>query len=159
MNAPAIVHPALAEAALRNAVQPILSRPESFILFGIRLLTFSFPYIDFELDWPLYGTKIRLRVDGTDFPYRPIGGWWIDSSGTPIFPGAMQVPQNLGFHTNRADGTQGCWLCFKGWRDYHNHGGHQDASWASFRHDPQFTILQLIMQLTKELNRTGVARV
>lgn len=159
MSVAAIVHPKLATASLKRVIRPLLTGPEKFETLGIRLLNFSFPYLDVELDWHLYGVKLRLRIDGTDFPYRPVGGWWIDSRGVPLLQGSQQVPCNNGFHVVDQDNQPNCWFCFKGWREYHNHSGHQDISWASIRRDSRYSVLQLVMQLTKDLNGIGVMKV
>lgn len=159
MKAAAIVHPKLAKASFERAIQPLLTAPDKYEKTGVKLLAFSFPYLDVELDWFLYQTKIKLRVDGTDFPYRPVGGWWIDSNGTPLLQGSQKVPQNNGFHIQNEDSNPCCWFCFRGWREYHNHSSHQDISWASIRRDPRYSVLQLVMQLVKDLNGTGVLKI
>lgn len=158
MSTAAIVHPKLAKASFEKAIRPLLTAPGKFEKVGVKLLAFSFPYLDVELDWHLHQTKIQLRVDGTDFPYRPVGGWWIDANGAPLLQGSQKVPVNNGFHTSDQDGRPRCWFCFKGWRDYHDHSSHQDISWASLRRDPGFSVLQLVMQLMTDLNRTGVSK-
>lgn len=158
MSAAAIVHPMLAQSSFGRAIQPLLTKPEKFETLGIKLLDFSFPYLDVELDWHLQSAKLALRVDGTDFPYRPVGGWWIDLNGAPLLPGSQQVPGGNGFHLGYQDGQPGCWFCFKGWREYHDHAGHQDVSWASIRRDTRYSVLQMVMQLHKDLNSVGVCR-
>lgn len=158
MSAAAIVHPQLAEASFVKAIRPLLAGPEKFEKLGIKLRNFSFPYLDVELDWRLYDTRLRLRVDGTDFPYRPVGGWWIDQNGMPLLPGSQQVPANNGFHNADQDGQPCCWFCFKGWREYHDHTSHQDVSWATIRRDGRYSVLQLVMQLHKDVNGMGVVK-
>lgn len=158
MNAAAIVHPALAQASFEKAIRPLLTAPEKFEMLGIKLLDFSFPYLDVELNWHLHGTQLRLRVDGTDFPYRPVGGWWIDQHGTPVPPGSQLVASGNGFHNADQDGKPRCWFCFKGWREYHDHTSHQDVSWATIRRDGRYSLLQLVMQLHKDVNSTGVMK-
>lgn len=158
MKAAAIVHPKLAKACFEKAILPLLTAQEKFEKVGVRFLAFSFPHLDVELDWHLHGTKIQLRVDGTDFPYRPVGGWWIDFDGTPLLQGSQKVPGGNGFHIADQDGKPSCWFCFKGWREYHNHTSHQDISWASIRRDSRYSVLQLVMQLAKDLNGTGVIK-
>lgn len=158
MKAAAIVHPKLAKACFEKAIRPLLTAPEKFEKVGVRFLAFSFPHLDIELDWHLHGAKIRLRVDGTDFPYRPVGGWWIDSDGTPLLQGSQKVPWNNGFHIHDQDNQPSCWFCFRGWREYHNHTSHQDISWASIRRDSRYSVLQLVMQLVRDLNGTGVIK-
>lgn len=156
MSAAAVVHPELAAASFERAIQPLLDDPEQYGKFGVRFINFSFPYLDIDLDWRTHGRVIRLRVDGTDFPYRPVGGWWIDASGQRLTAGAQHVPSGHGFHTQNQSQEQECWFCFLGWRAYHDYSGHQDISWASIRRIPRYAVLQLVMQLVHELNRTEV---
>ena len=159
MSAAAIVHPKLAKASFEKAIRPLLTAPGKYEKAGVEFLAFSFPYLDVELDWHLHQTKIQLRVDGTDFPYRPVGGWWIDANGAPLLQGSQNVPAGYGFHTADQDNKPRCWFCFRGWRDYHDHAGHQDISWASIRRDPRYSVLQLVMQLMTDLNGMGVSKV
>lgn len=154
-----IVHPKLAKVSFTRAIGPLLAAPEKYQLLGIKLLDFSFPYLDVELNWHARGSQVRLRVDGADFPYRPVGGWWIDSTGARLLPGRHMVPNGLGFHIADQDGQPACWFCFKGWREYHDHTSHQDTSWASMRYDSRYSPLQLIAQLHKDLNAVGVTPV
>lgn len=156
MSAAAVVHPGLAEASFERAIEPLLDDPQKYEKFGVRLVGFDFPYLDIDLDWRAQGRVIRLRVDGTDFPYRPVGGWWIDASGQRLNAGAQQVPSNGGFHTQNQRGERECWFCWLGWRAYHDYSGHQDTSWASIRRDPAYGVLRLVLRLHDDLNRTGV---
>lgn len=155
----AIVHPKLAEASFGRVIQPLLNAPCKFEKLGVRLVAFLFPYLDVDLDWRRQNTQVRLRVDGTDFPYRPIGGWWVDANGTPLLSGSHQVPSGRGFHVVNQDNQPNCWFCFRGWREYHNHSSHQDLSWASIRRDQRYSVLQLVMQLATDLNGEGVTKV
>lgn len=159
MIAAAIVHPKLAKSSFARAIRPLLTEPGRFEKLGIKLLDFSFPYLDIELSWHQQGANLVLRVDGTDFPYRPAGGWWIDSNGTTLLQGTQQVSSGNGFHTSDQTGRSSCWFCFRGWREYHNHVSHQDISWAMLRRDKRYSLLQIIMQLHKDLNGTGVSKV
>jgi hypothetical protein len=159
MKTAVIVHPKLAKASFEKAIQPILTSLEKYEKIGIKFLAFSFPYFDVELNWHLHGSRIQLRIDGTDFPYRPVSGWWIDQNNTPLLPGLQQVASGNGFHTNDQDGKPNCWFCFRGWREYHNHSSHQEISWASIRRDSRYSVLQLVMQLVKDLNNTGVMKI
>lgn len=157
MSAAAIVNPKLAAASFGTAIQPLLTGQERYAQFGVRLVAYSFPFLDVDLDWYAHGRTIRLRVDGTDYPYRPVGGWWIDSSGARQLPGHALLPAGNGFHLQTQDGTTPApWFCFAGWREYHDHHGHQDVPWATIRNVPRYAVLQLILQLQRELNKTGV---
>lgn len=158
MSTAAIVHPKLAQSSFERAIRPLLTQPELYAKAGIKLLAYAFPYLDIEVAWYRQGTTLRLRVDGTDYRFRPVGGWWIDASGMPLKQG-QQVPAGNGFHVQRENGEQRCWFCFPGWREYHDHSSHQDISWASLRRDASYGVLQLLLQLHKDLNSTGVMRV
>ena len=159
MSGAAIVHPKLAKAGFTKAIRPLLDKPTMLEKFGVRLVDFSFPFLDVEVDWHLRGRKLLLRVDGTDYPYRAVGGWWISSDGQRLTPGAQQIPQNQGFHTADLDNRPGSWFCFKGWREFHDHPGHQDVSWATLRRSGGFTVLQLLTQLQIDLNKPEVVLV
>lgn len=152
----AIVHPRLAHASFARAIRPLLTGREKFEQIGITLLDFSFPYLDVELRWHARATSVRLRVDGTEYPYLPVRGWWIDKVGAKLPPGRSLVPCGNGFHTADQDGQPACWFCFLGWREYHDHTSHQDMSWASIRRDARYSPLQLISQLHKDLNSPSV---
>jgi hypothetical protein len=155
----AVVHPRLARASFERAIRPLLIGREKFEQIGFMLLDFSFPFLDVELRWHARGTSVRLRVDGSEFSYLPVSGWWIDETGAKLLPGRSLVPAGNGFHTADQDGRPACWFCFLGWREYHDHTSHQNVSWASIRRDPRYSPLQLIAQLHKDLNSasTGVA--
>lgn len=157
MNPVAIVHPKLSQASFERAIQPLLMRTEAYGNQGIHLHGFSYPFLDLDLDWRTRGHAIRLRIDGTDFPYRPVSGYWIDDNGNRLMPGTAPVPNGAGFHTSNLDGTPGTWFCFKGWREYHDHPGHQDASWASLRNLGSYALTQMIRQLHWDLNNSGAA--
>ena len=156
MSAAVIVHPKLARASFERAIRPLLTGPEKFEKLGIKLVNFSFPYLEVELSWHKKAAVALLRVDGTDFPYRPVSGWWITPEGGVQLQGSQKVPIGNGFHPSMEDGQQLCWFCFRGWREYHNHSSHQDISWASIRRDNRYSVLQLVAQLHKDLNNVGV---
>jgi hypothetical protein len=158
MNNAPIVHPALAQASFERAIQPLLSRPQNYAAAGLKLVAYQFPFLDVELDWYRHGTTIILRVDGTDYPYRPVSGWWIAPDGRPLSNGDPGIPSGMGFHTAGIESEPRCWFCFPGWKEYHNHSGHQDRSWAFLRPDKRYTVLGLIQQLATDLNSVGVHR-
>lgn len=158
MSAAAIFHPKLAAASFGQSIGPLLMGREQFAAHGIHLVNYVFPHLDVELDWHAQQRSILLRVDGTDYPYRPVGGWWITPNGERMQPGNAMVPQGNGLHPSREDGRPWPWFCFRGWREYHDHTSHQDASWASLRQDTRYAVLQLITQLQRELNKPGVTR-
>ncbi len=159
MSSAAIVHPKLAKACFERAIRPLLIQPELFDKIGIKFIKYLYPLLDVELDWYHQGIKLAVRIDGTDYRYRPISGWWIDKDGAQIEQGQQRVPAGNGFHTVDQDSRPRCWFCFPGWREYHDHSGHQDISWASIRRQPRYSVLQLIQQLRTDLNNMGVQRV
>ncbi|WP_457337186.1 hypothetical protein [Rhizobacter sp. P5_C2] len=157
MSAAAIVNPKLAAASFGKAIQPLLTGRDRFALLGVRLVSYSFPFLDVDLEWPAHGRTVRLRVDGTDYPYRPVGGWWINSSAERQLSGSQVVPaSHSGLHQGSQDGQPKPWFCFPGWREYHDHTSHLDVPWASIRNVGRHSVLQLILQLQREINKPGV---
>lgn len=159
MNAVAIVHPRLARASFETAIAPLLADPKTHAEAGIELVHYEYPYLDVRLRWHKENIDLLLRVDGTDYNYRPVGGWWVDAAGVALRRGCMAMPEGMGFHTSMENGTARSWFCFAGWRDYHNHSSHQDVSWASVRNDWQYSVIQLILRLRRNLSESGVTRV
>lgn len=158
MKPAAIVHPKLAEASFERAIRPLLEKPDVFKSIGVALRGYAFPFLDVGLFWKRPNLQMGLRVDGSNYSYRPIHGWWIDDQGNPlVHPCSPRLPQGHGFQPQgRPDGQPGPWLCFAGWRDYHDHSSHQDRSWAFLRGKKEFSVLSVIQQLHSELNREGV---
>ena len=79
------------------------------------------------------------------------------TSGGRLLLGQGPLPSGNGFHLQTPDGTRPApWFCFTGWREYHDHPGHQDVPWATIRSVPRYAVLQLTLQLQRELNKTGV---
>jgi hypothetical protein len=159
MEAVAIVHPRLARASFETAIGPLLTDPKTYAEAGIELVRYEYPHLDVKLHWHKEHLDLLLRVDGTDYNYRPVGGWWINADGIPLRKGCGNMPENMGFHTAMEDATQRGWFCFAGWREYHNHSSHQNVSWASIRHDWQYSVIQLILRLRRNLNESGTTRV
>lgn len=155
---PPIVHPKLAQASFDRAIQPLLESPALYEPLGVRLVNYQYPLLDCELHWHVQSRALLLRVDGTDFNYRPIGGSWIEQDGSPMVAGASRVPSGHGFHAaGRPDGKLGGWFCFVGWSEWHNHNGHhRERSWASLRREPEYAPLAMILQLQTDLNHKDV---
>lgn len=151
-----IVHPLLAQASFERAIRPLLDQPEVYGRAGITLHALSYPFLDLRLEWYRQGISLNLRVDATDYSYRPIGGWWISDHGDPLRQETGLVPSGMGFHPSGEEGKP--WFCFLGWREYHDHPGHQGVSWAALRSQPRYGVLQLIQQLQKDLNGQQVTR-
>jgi hypothetical protein len=122
---------------------------------GIHVREADYPIIVADLEWHLHGRQLRLKVDATDWNYRPPKGWWIDAVGGPLKIG---VPAGLGFQVGGdVFGENRTWFCFPGWREYHDHTSHQTPTWASIRRRPQFRLTGLIVQLAADLNKSGVS--
>lgn len=158
MTTVAIVHPKLAAASFEKAIRPLLIGKEQYATMGVHLIGYAFPHLDVDLEWSAQQQTIRLRVDGADYPYRPVSGKWIGPLEELLLPGSLAVPSGNGFHPHKQDGQPGPWFCFMGWKEYHDHMSHQDVSWASIRREPRYAVLQMILQLQRELNRNGVTR-
>ncbi|ALX10291.1 hypothetical protein P350_01360 [Burkholderia cepacia JBK9] len=158
MSTAAIVNPEKSKDIFTRAIRPLLTEADAYSSAGIKFIAFEYPYLDVELNWHLHNASIRLRVDGTDYSYRPVSGWWIDHTGNPLLPGHGAVPQGYGFHINRFTGEKGCWFCYLGWREYHDHISHQQVSWAALRSQNRYSVVQLIVQLHQDLNRQGVTK-
>lgn len=131
---------------------------QAYAQLGVQVVRHEFPHFDVELGWHRFQTTLRLRVEATNYSYRPVRGWWVDAAGATLLPGHGAVPTNEGFHNSRPDGTPGCWFCFPGWQDYHDHTSHQDVSWAAIRNDPSFSVPALIMRIHNEINGEKVQR-
>lgn len=153
-----IVNPKLAAASFERAIRSLLEDPALYARQGVRLLEYRYPVLDLELTWERRAQVLRLRVDASDFNYRPIKGWWIGADGSAVVGGQGLLPSGKGFHTaSRADGRPGAWFCFPGWSEWHDHNGHhREKTWASLRIDPSFAPLALIMQLHSSLQHTEV---
>ncbi|WP_152552668.1 hypothetical protein [Pandoraea sp. E26] len=158
MSTAAIVNPEKSKDIFTRAIRPLLSEADAYSSAGIVVIAFEYPYLDVELGWHLHGTSIRLRIDGTDYSYRPVRGWWIDHAGNPLLSGRGSVPNGPGFHHHRVTDEPGCWFCFLGWREYHDHPGHQQVSWAALRSQKRYGVCGLIAQLHQDINRPGVTK-
>lgn len=153
-----IVHPSLAKMRFEESIQALLDSPALFEQAGIRLVSYDFPVLLVELHWRTKNEWLRLRIDATDYNYRPLHGWWVNKSGSPQLRNTGIIPQGAGFQPDPpANGEKRTWLCFKGWRDYHDHAGHQDTAWAAIRNAPQYKPLALLQQMHSTLNNSQVS--
>jgi len=151
-----IVHPLLAEQRFSRALRALLGKPASFAAVGINLVEYRFPYLYTDLDIPAHHRQLRLRVDGSDYDYRPVDGRWVNTNGEILRQGSGCVPSNNGFHPEPMEGWDGPWLCFIGWSSWHNHPSHQDTPWQTIRSSPDFSPVALIRQLHADLNKPGI---
>lgn len=139
-------------------IVPLLNNAEMFQAIGMKVIRIDFPQIDVALWWRKMQREIILRVEAREYDYLPVSGWWIDANGVPLLKGKQQVPCGMGFQSE--DGhpheLQKAWFCFQGWREYHDHSGHQNTPWSSIMLEPTYRISGLIQQLNTELNKSEV---
>lgn len=155
-----IVHPVLARARFERSIVALLESPSMYEKAGLRKIHYEFPILIVELHSRRHERWLRLRVDATDYDYRPLQGWWVDAQGAPLVAGSSLVPQGAGFQINPAPNQERrCWFCFKGWRDWHDHSSHQDTAWAAIRPQKEFSPLALLLQLISDFNNPNVALV
>ena len=151
-----IVDPLLSRRRFERDVQPLRESPDVFAAIGVRPVRIAFPELDVALRWVAKGRELLLRITAEDYDYRPPHGWWIDDSGRPLQQG-QNVPNGRGFQPGgHPDGFTRAWLCFPGWREYHDHPGHQSPTWVSIRSQPAHRLPGIIVQLHSELNQPDV---
>lgn len=155
-----VCDPALSRAWFDRDLAPLVNSPETYLLAGLRLLKAVYPIVEVGLRWGLTNGEIILHVDATDYHYFPPSGWWIDSGGTPLLPGRGVIPIDAGFQVGPTpSGIQRSWLCFQGWREFHEHPGHQEPSWRWVRSMPGGRFPGLLTQLASDLSDPRVRRV
>lgn len=153
-----IIDRAFSSDRFKRDLVPLLNNPEIFQEIGIRVIRIEFPQIDVALWWRKMQREVILRVEALEYDYLPVSGWWIDANGVPLLKDKQQVPHGMGFQCE--DGHphvfQKAWFCFQGWREYHDHSGHQNIPWSSIMLEPEYRISGLIQQLNTDLNRSEV---
>ena len=149
---------ALSNDRFERDLVPLLNNAEIFREIGIRVIRIDFPQIDVALWWRKMQREVILRVEAQEYDYLPVCGWWVDNDGVPLLKGVLQVPCGIGFQCQDGHpyGFQRAWFCFQGWREYHDHSGHQNRPWSSIMLEPQYRISGLIQQLNTDLNRSEV---
>lgn len=91
-------------------------------------------------------------MEADSYDYLPIRGWWVDEDDKPLPP--ERAPVGSGFQNSPGpNGAENTWMCFPGWREYHDHHSHQDVSWNRLRGNPQYRPLALMVQLRKDLDK------
>ena len=150
-----IVDPVLSRLRFEQGIADIRQRPDVYARMGIRLVECEFPYLTVSLRQRESGTELRLRVAADNYDHLPPRGWWVDHAGLPLRPN--MVPEGGGFQRppNPNDEKRG-WLCFPGWREYHDHPSHQGVSWHAVRDDEEYSLAGTIVQLAHDLNGSGV---
>lgn len=107
------------------------------------------------LHWEKQNKEILLHVHADNYDYLPIRGWWVDENDVPLAEG-QQIPHGGGFQIQANPyGENRSWMCFRGWREYHDHESHQDVSWSSVR--SECGLLSTLLQLKTDLNKDGVS--
>lgn len=145
-----IVDPLLSRMWFDGAVEAVAGSAHHAAL-GIRVVRRSFPTLVVALDWKAAGREIRLHVHADNYDYRPPRGWWVDEGGAPLRAG--QVPVGGGFQPPpNPYGEDRSWLCFPGWREYHDHYSHQDNPWQALRRREEYGLSGLLVQLRDDLN-------
>lgn len=149
-----IVDKMLAKARFDKDSLSLLTSAANYKEVGVRIIKVDFPIIEVALWWHFLNREILLRIIAEDYDYLPVAGYWIDETGTIIVKGKGLIPHGYGFQTE--DGhphdLQRAWFCFRGWREYHDHPGHQDVSWSYIRQHAQYRIPGIILQLHSVLN-------
>lgn len=153
-----IVDERLSKAKFERDSAPLLQSPESYSAVGIRVIRVEFPVIEVGIFWKKMQCEITLHIEADEYDYLPVRGWWIDENGKSLRKGGGFIPRNIGFQTEDGHPSKHIqsWFCFRGWREYHDHESHQDIPWASIRHNPQYRLPGIIIQLSTDLNRPEV---
>ena len=150
-----IVDPSLSKMWFDRGTAPLVERPGTYAGAGIRVVECSFPVLVVGVSHKSTGREFLLRVLADDYNYLPPSGWWIDENGAPL--PADRVPCGDGFqpppNPYREDKS---WLCFPGWREYHDHQGHQNNPWGPLRDKKEYRISATIMQIGHDLNNGKV---
>src|ERR1700742_4595269 len=99
-----IVHPALAKARFTHAMSPLIEHPETFARLGVHLIDCAFPYLYVDLEMRARHQRIRLRVDGSNYDYRPLDGRWVDGEHQILLMGQGRIPSGNGFQPSPMEG-------------------------------------------------------
>lgn len=149
-----IVDPALTKGKFDRETTPLVRNSKLYEDIGVRILKVAFPIVDVAIWWQAKAREIRLRVQADEYDYLPVQGWWIDESGYPLR--AELAPSGNGFQVNgHPYGFDRTWLCFPGWREYHDHESHQNVPWSFLRGNRHYRIPGLILQLKSDLDKQG----
>ena len=150
-----IADPSLAHHRFERDLNPLAASPDLYAVHGVRLLSRQ-PHAAWVAIKRTNGTELVLYVDGTDYDFRPAGGWWVQEDGS-LATQVTDVPVNNGFQAPPTPQQENrTWLCFPGWRDYHDHPGHMDPGWAWYRGHPSHRLPATLLQVATDLNRQGV---
>jgi hypothetical protein len=146
--------PELSRRRFERDVEPLLAPGVAGT--GIRVVRFSPPTLIVGVAWPLIDEEMLLCIDGTDYDWSPIEGWWV-TDGTGTVPRMQRIPNGGGFQAAaNMYGDPRSWLCFRGWRAYHEHNGHHIDRWVIHRGDARYRVAALVHQLGADLRKQGV---
>lgn len=151
-----IVDPLLSKSRFDRDTAVLVKNLVNFSTIGIRPVKIDFPTLIVGLQWKSQNKEILLYIDASNYDYVPISGWWIDENGNPLKQG-QNIPNGEGIQVNpHPNGEDRSWFCFRGWREYHNHTGHQDVSWNSIKHIDEYRIMGIIHNLHSVLNSKNI---
>lgn len=149
-----IVDPSLSRLRFDEEIAP-LAASSTHSGMGIRVIECKYPSLTVGLRCKATGAELRLRVQADNYDYLPPRGWWVAGDGSPLPAG--RVPAGGGFQPPpNPYGEDKSWLCFPGWREYHDHQSHQDNPWPALRRRKEYGLSGLIVQLWNDLNGPGV---
>lgn len=146
-----IVDPALSRFRFEQGVADILQSPGAYARVGIRVVECTFPHLTVALRHRASGRELLLRVAADNYDHLPPRAWWVDDRGLPLRPD--RAPEGGGFQRPpNPYGEERGWLCFPGWREYHDHPSHQGAPWHAVRDRPGYSLAGTIVQLLHDLS-------
>ena len=150
-----IVDPSLSKMWFDRGTASLVGRPDLYAGAGIRVVKRAFPVLVVGLSVKSTGREMLLHVHADEYNYLPPRGWWVDENDDPL--PANRAPSGSGFQAqiNPYKEDRG-WLCFPGWREYHDHLSHQDNPWGPLRDKGDYRISARIMQISHDLNGGGV---
>lgn len=145
-----IVDPRVARLKFDRDVEPMRSNPEPYEKLGIRPLVIEYPVVRVALAWPKATTEIGLELRAVNWDYRPPSADWVTLGGDP-WP-INSAPEGRGFQRNTPFPTTGRpWLCFPGFREFHEWDGHVGEPWWPLRPDDSFRLLGRIQHIADQL--------
>ena len=150
-----IVDPSLSQRWFDQATKPLVEESAHYAGIGVRAARREFPVLIAGLQWRSAGKEMLLHVQADNYDYLPPRGWWVDEGGAPLRAGRAPAGGGLQQPPNPY-GEEKSWLCFPGWREYHDHHSHQGNSWAPLRAREEYGIAALLVQLLHDLNRPEV---
>lgn len=154
VQAVTIVDPSLSRA-LFDEETGLLVETDAYASTGVRVIERAYPVLIVGLYCKAAGREIRLHVQADNYDYLPPSGWWVGDDG--MYLPAHMVPRGGGLQKPPTlSGDKRGWLCFPGWREYHDHPSHLDDKWAARSIFPEHRLPGALVQLAHDLNRPGV---